>query len=619
MSEYKIIRTLSSGPLWVLQHVENQAGQSSWLATLHPLLQQEESLRPLVEEAFTDSYGLRHSHLGEVLQLETVGGAPALLYASYDARPLAEVVAGSPVDEESAARWLLQTVQAIQFAHLNGIWHGGLAWPALYVSPIKQIRLMYIGHGKLLGQAMQLFPQHMLEYARFASPWQLDHPGEYKIQSELYSLGVLYYELLSGRRCFTSDDLHTLRAEKRHYWQPDESFRGKPGRLLERLTSPEPEEQYQNLNALLDDLRPRSTMIAVAGSEHENSSDRPGLFKRWHKRTEHLFPSTWVGRKRRLALSFFVVAMLIFVATLVTWISQGGEQEWQNQALYQAFMAEQDSVKRVEAESARPVLPAESPSVKKREQAAEAPPTSAAVSAPADTGAIDFVALAVTVFADSVPVVADVYVQDRLEGRTTTSAPLMIHGLAAGRAYDIKVQKQGFAVWQERRVLRAGGESSLHVELLPLTDVLRRFTLTRVPFADRVSIDGRLPSLTLPCEIDLMLGTHELRYLDGQAGFQWTTHITLDIQSPRTISFSSDLVGFGRLSIVLAQASRFGYAFVFMPGQSKTQTTPLRQKLPAGRYNLRIFREGFRTVPSDTAIFIKPDQDVNILVQMSPL
>jgi hypothetical protein len=56
-----------------------------------------------------------------------------------------------------------------------------------------------------------------------------------------------------------------------------------------------------------------------------------------------------------------------------------------------------------------------------------------------------------------------------------------------------------------------------------------------------------------------------------------------------------------------------------MPGQSKTQTTPLRQKLAAGRYNLRIFRDGFKTVPSDTAIFIKPDQDVNILVQMAPL
>jgi hypothetical protein len=611
---------LSSGPLWVLQHVENEAGQPSWLASLHPLLQREESLWPMVEEAFTDSYGLRHSHLGEVLQLEHSAGAPSLLYASYDARPLAEAVAGSAVEEEVATRWLLQTVQALQFAHLNGVWHGALGWPALYASPARQIRLMYIGHGKLLGQALQIYPQHLLDYARFASPWQLDHPGEYRIQSELYSLGVLYYELLAGRPCFHSEELELLREEKGQPWEPDEPFDYKSSSILRRLLSQEPEEQYENLSALLDDLRPRTISVpASVAAERDEWSGKRSFVGRWRLKMEHLFPSTWVGRKRRFALGFFVFAMLIFVSLIVTWISETGDEEYQNQALYQAFIAEQHSPAKTTAADEETASPPRPVIQKKSERAPIAATAPAVRSTPADTGAIAFVALAVTACVDSLPVIADVYVQDRLEGRTSAAAPLLIHGLVADRPYDIKIQKQGYSVWQQRTVLGSGAEQSLRVELAPLTDVMRRFTITRVPFADRISIDGRLPSLTLPCEVDLMLGTHELRYLDSQAGFQWTTPITLDIQTPRTISFSSDQVGYGKLSIVLAQAARYGYAFVFMPGQSKTQTTPLRQKLAAGRYNLRIFRDGFKTVPSDTAIFIKPDQDVNILVQMAPL
>jgi serine/threonine protein kinase len=86
--------------------------------------------------------------------------------------------------------------------------------------------------------------------------------------SDLYSLGVMLFEMLAGRRPFTGDTLDLLLA--RHLTAPTPPLPRlhqdlQP--LVEKLTAKHPEHRYRDARALLDDLAQRPLLRTLAGGQ----------------------------------------------------------------------------------------------------------------------------------------------------------------------------------------------------------------------------------------------------------------------------------------------------------------------------------------------------------------
>jgi len=623
---YRIKATLLNGPVWQLFEVETADGQAVWLARLHHDFVDEQSTA-LVQECYREGYGLRHPHILELLHLDADERTPCLLYEPLKgAVPLFQYIVDHPPDSATAVQWVLQICQALQHGYLHGVSHGCLGWSSLFLTKQGFIKVAFFGSSRLFAYGCQSRPSLFMPYALLSSPQRLRTPDKVSISDELYTLGALYYQLLTGDYLCQSRTLAELIAEKMEPWQTRKPLGEKETLLLDRLLEPNPSLRFSNCREVIDAIQPPEPEAAASPwTEAESTPLKSKLFE-WRKKAQQLFSSTLVGMKRRMALTLVLLAMLVFVSLLVTWISELGHDQWKDQALYQAFISEQDSLRSLQRRNqeraervAPPIHDSKSLSRQASVGSGEARKEATGGVTAVDSIGVQFLTLTVSAQIDSTLTVADVYVNDKLEGQSSLYGPLIIQGLSAARSYTVRVQKEGYAVWQKTVTISADADNVLQARLLPLTDALRRYTFSRVPFADRLSIDGKLPSMALPLEVDLVLGVHELRYSDTASGFQWTTSLTLDLNSARTISYPPEQVGMGRLAVVLSNPARYGYAFVYLPGQSRTQTTPFRQPMAVGRYALRIFRDGFRTIPSDTTIFIKPNEDLNIVVQMSPM
>ncbi len=618
LHEYSVDAVLQQNPIWEIYRVKDGGGQPSWLLQLNQHWRDDADAQDLLLDSFQEAFNLHQPNVLELIQTEKDETGVYGLYAPLEAVPLLTILETQRPDPATATDWIVQLCHALQHGHLHGVVHGCLSWPALYLTSQGQVKVVGFGMRKLLDHALIVRPDEMPVFARPASPQRLAVPEQMTIADELYSVGVLYFQLLTGQPLFRSQHMQELIVEKSQVWQPHEALDEQTNHILGRLFSFDETQQYANCRELIHDLTRPDSVPLVAAQPAKN---------KWQQRhqtiRDQLHIPGWtslVGMKKRIVFTATLVLLLVVVGFMMTWISQMGQEDWRNQALYDAFLAEQDSVKQQKLPESKPTLPKPAETIQPVSVAKSTPPAQKASAVlSADSISLQFAQLAICPLLDSTYTVADVYLNNRLEGQSNGSSPFIVQGLAAGRTYEVRLQKQGYATWQQRCVVRANKQNEVIAHLQPLADAVRRFTFNRVSFADRVSVDGKLPSASLPCEMDLLMGSHELRYIDTMSGFQWSTRITLDMNSARTIVFNGEQVGMGRLAIVLADPGRFGYAFVFMPGQSRTLTTPLKQRLAAGRYPLRIFREGFHTLPSDTSIYIRPDQEISIVVQMSPM
>ncbi len=142
-----------------------------------------------------------------IVAIHEIGEHEGRQYFSMDfveGRNLAQVAGGKPVAARSAAEWLKAIAGAVQFAHQRGVLHRDLKPQNIMLDAAGRPRVMDFGLAKTLGGdstvtktgAVMGSPSYMSpEQARGLN--DLVGPA-----SDVYSLGAILYELLSGRPPF---------------------------------------------------------------------------------------------------------------------------------------------------------------------------------------------------------------------------------------------------------------------------------------------------------------------------------------------------------------------------------------------------------------------------------
>lgn len=96
-------------------------------------------------------------------------------------------------------------------------------------------------------------------------------------RSDLYAMGVLFYEMLTGQKVF-SDSATSVSIAMAHIYNPPPELPAKFVRyspIVQRLLKKNPAERYQNASEMLEDLRQLSAM--PKGSNVNLSQQVPGL------------------------------------------------------------------------------------------------------------------------------------------------------------------------------------------------------------------------------------------------------------------------------------------------------------------------------------------------------
>ena len=227
---------------------------------------------------------LNHPHIVTIHSVETVEGVPLLTMELVEGRALSDVIpkAGLPlVDVLTIA---IAVADAVAAAHQKGITHRDLKPGNVMIGEREhdgRIKVLDFGLAKLAAAS----PEHsdamtipaglatgegrILGSAAYMSPEQAEgKPVD--VRSDLFSLGVMLYEMATGQRPFTGDTSISIissivKDTPKSITELNPSLPSDLGRIVRRALSKDPERRYQSAKDLRNDLEELKTPIGSAG------------------------------------------------------------------------------------------------------------------------------------------------------------------------------------------------------------------------------------------------------------------------------------------------------------------------------------------------------------------
>jgi len=288
---FSVVRPLARGGMAaVFEVIDRDSGDRFALK----LLTQRGLARPRFDREYRALTRLDHPNIVRVyrfgfaddqrpyLTMELLDGVPAQVHAKSCGRP------GTARRTAEVVRIVTHVADALDYLHQRGIIHRDLKSSNVMVLPDGRVKLLDFGTARLRGGAEEITRKgEFVGTFAYASPEQLQG-REVDARADIYSLGVLFYRLLTGKRPFEAESPHAL--AMMHIEQDP-----RPPRELAPGLPPLLDGLVLQMLAKSSDLRPRSAKevadrlrdYATRG-EHDPRPSAP-------------LPPTLVGREEALA------------------------------------------------------------------------------------------------------------------------------------------------------------------------------------------------------------------------------------------------------------------------------------------------------------------------------
>jgi serine/threonine protein kinase len=226
----------------------------------------------------------RLSHCS-IAQLYDVGtdadGTPFLVMEFVSGNSLEQVVAQSQVPFAKAAVWTADLASALAFAHRAGIIHGDVKPGNIRITEDDKVKLVDFGVARFASQSSG--SDRVLGTPAYLSPEQIEGRKQ-DGRSDLFSLGVVLYEMITGVRPFSGDSLGDVCAQilTEEPIAPSKRNPAVPAafdRIAVRCLAKDPDERYQSGSDLA------RALYLVARSEARLSPQPKGPY--WFSRPAH--------------------------------------------------------------------------------------------------------------------------------------------------------------------------------------------------------------------------------------------------------------------------------------------------------------------------------------------
>lgn len=159
---------------------------------------------------------IRSEHVVQVYETGRLPqGVPFIVMEFLNGGDLAQKLEeGGALPVEEAASYLLEACEALAQAHAAGVVHRDLKPANLFLSRHADgsdvLKVLDFGISKLDSGAALTKSATILGSPYYMSPEQLQTPTDVDARADIWALGVIAYELLTGRRPFDSESLPGL-------------------------------------------------------------------------------------------------------------------------------------------------------------------------------------------------------------------------------------------------------------------------------------------------------------------------------------------------------------------------------------------------------------------------
>lgn len=208
---------------------------------------------------------LNHPNIIRVYDIEELYQTIFIIMEYLDGAPLKYVLKNMKLSLLQVVDFTLQICFGLGYAHKKGIIHQDINPQNIFILSDGQVKIFDFGLACFRGcvDTNFLFPGTI----SYISPEQIkgDPVDE---RTDIYSLGITVYEMITGQVPFAGDDMGTLINAHLHEDIPDihSTMHDLPEELytfLSRATQKEPSARYQTVSEILYELHPLAEKLRV--------------------------------------------------------------------------------------------------------------------------------------------------------------------------------------------------------------------------------------------------------------------------------------------------------------------------------------------------------------------
>ena len=288
-------------------------------------LQDKEKEARFIHEAKSAS-ALDHPNICTIFEInKTESGELFIAMGCYDGKTLKQKIKEGPLDIKEAVNITLQIAKGLCKAHEKGIIHRDIKPGNIIFSDDGIVKILDFGLAKMAGVTMTT-DGSTLGTVAYMSPEQATG-GEVDHRSDIWALGILLYEMLTGGIPFVGDYPQALIYSiinnepedlKKYFPQMSDDFIG----IINKILAKEPEDRYQHVNDIINDLNIFLRDFSDINDTITSSSIWKTTINR--KQNQNIHKSTTIiltPNKRRL-LIFSTIAFLALMVVLTILVSR---------------------------------------------------------------------------------------------------------------------------------------------------------------------------------------------------------------------------------------------------------------------------------------------------------
>ncbi|MES1245556.1 MAG: protein kinase [Acidobacteriota bacterium] len=212
LSRYRIGELLGGGGMGVVYKAEDiQLGRTVALKFLPADLAGDPAAKARFLQEARAASALDHPNICTVYEVgETEDGQLYLAMPWYEGETLRARIARGPLPVHEALECALQIAKGLARAHRHGIVHRDVKPANLMLTADGLVKILDFGVAKLAGEASLTRTGAAVGTAAYMAPEQI-RGDAVDARADLWSLGVVVYEMVTGRRPFPGDNPEAIR------------------------------------------------------------------------------------------------------------------------------------------------------------------------------------------------------------------------------------------------------------------------------------------------------------------------------------------------------------------------------------------------------------------------
>jgi tetratricopeptide (TPR) repeat protein len=271
VGKYLIVAKIGSGAMGDVYRAHDRTlNRDVAVKTMAELYASDDQLVQRFQREAQSAAALNHPNVVTVFDFGSEQGKFYLAMELLDGADLKELIAARSLND----LWdkldvMEQIAEGLAYAHKQGVIHRDLKPANIRILPNGRVKIMDFGLARI-GTSEMTRTGMVMGTPNYMSPEQV-RGTKADARSDIFSLGSVFYELLSGKKAFNADSMHTIlykvleeEPDPVRNWVP-----GLPGpfvAFVERCLAKDPANRYQDAGEMRDALR--KVREALASGEY---------------------------------------------------------------------------------------------------------------------------------------------------------------------------------------------------------------------------------------------------------------------------------------------------------------------------------------------------------------